>query len=268
MAAEPLVSVIITTYNCAEYIQQTIQSVIDQTYKNLQIIVVDDGSDDETSKIVKIYAVKDARLKFFQLDHSGSPAHVRNAGIKYSQGKYIALLDGDDIWAVNKIELQVGKLEQKPDCVLAYSMSVTFGNVKYFSPSFEVLPLLNKAAHNRNDMIYKGNVITNSSVLIRSDILKFIGGFDEDPQLKVEDYDLWIRLGEKGDYCFIPKILVHYRIHGNQFSGSWEVKKANLKYLAEKRKLPLPEYKFYRNKGMIYRIIRNSVHMLNYFLSR
>ena len=116
-------------------------------------------------------------------------------------------------------------------------------------------------------IITKGNTITNSTVLIRSDILKQTGGFDEDPYLKVEDYDLWIRLGEKGEFIFIPRIHAYYRIHANQFSGNWETKQKNLDYLAKKRNLSLPQYRFIRNKGTFLLNLRNSFHFLNYLIA-
>lgn len=269
MASEPLVSVVITTYNCSQFIEETVRSVSVQTYGNIEIIIADDGSSDGTQKTIESIAAKDSRIKFIPLAHSGSPAKTRNSAIKEAKGKYVAFLDGDDVWMKDKLQLQVEKLEKESGCVLCYSMSVTFGNVNFFSPSFEVLPLIYKGAHTREDLVSKGNVITNSSVLVRRDVLNKAGGFDEDPSLRaVEDYDAWIRLGEFGNYYFIPRILVLYRIHHNQTSGSWDIKNNNLKYLAEKRNLPVPSYKFYRNKGIFIRVLRNFVHYINYLIAK
>lgn len=262
MDYEPQISVIITTYNCAAFVENTIESAVNQTYRNKEIIIVDDGSDDSTRTQIEKLADKYKEFQCYFLEHTGSPAKVRNYGISKSKGNYIAFLDGDDVWVKNKLSIQVKKLAQNPGCVLAYSMSVTFGDVNYFSPYYEVLPLLHRAARTRDELV-KGNVITNSSVLVKADVLKESGWFDEDPLLKVEDYELWLRLGEKGNYLFIPRILVRYRIHGNQFSGNWTKKQENLQYLAKKKNIPIPPYSFYRNKNIFIRIIRNSLHVLN-----
>jgi GT2 family glycosyltransferase len=146
-------------------------------------------------------------------------------------------------------------------------MSITFGEVTIISPFYEVLPLLNKSARTREDLISNGNSITNSTVMVRKDVLQEVGGFDEDPKLKVEDFDLWLRLGEKGRFVFIPRIHAYYRVHLNQFSGSWEARQSNLEYLTQMRNLSLPPYKFVRNKGPIWIIFRNALHFFNYAIA-
>ncbi|HSR18495.1 MAG TPA: hypothetical protein VLM39_10445, partial [Ignavibacteriaceae bacterium] len=85
-----------------------------------------------------------------------------------------------------------------------------------------------------------------------------------DPELKIEDFDLWLRLSEFGEFFFLPRIHAYYRIHSNQFSADWEKKKRRLEYLAKKKNLPLQVYKFRRNKNFILRITRGLFHFLNY----
>ena len=268
MEKMPYISVVISTYNCADYIESTIKSVINQKYKNIEILIVDDDSTDETKYKINELSKSDPRIKLFFLEHSGSPARTRNYGISKSSGDFIAFLDGDDIWTSDKLNIQISKLIADPPSVLVYSMSVTFGEVSIFSPFYEVLPLLWKRGITRKDLISNGNSITNSTVMVRSEILKEVGGFDEDSDLKfVEDYDLWLRLGEKGKFLFIPRIHAYYRIHSNQSSGSWNIKQSNLKSLAKKRNLSLPPYKFMRNKGFLIMIIRNTIHFLNYAIA-
>jgi glycosyltransferase involved in cell wall biosynthesis len=261
-----LISVIIPTYNSEKYLNETISSVLKQSYRNFELIIVDDGSEDNTREIIEGYASQNNQIKFFRIPHSGNPSVPRNFGISKANGEFIAFLDNDDLWTKNKLKIQLKYLQSRADIVLAYSMSVTFGDVNIFSPYFEVLPLFHKAAKTKNDLIVKGNSITCSSVIARTDLIKKTGGFDEDPELKVEDYDLWLRLAELGDFCFIPKILTYYRVHSSQFSNSWQIKQQRLEYLAQKRNLQLPAYKFYRNRGIIFLIIRNTVHTLYYLL--
>jgi glycosyltransferase involved in cell wall biosynthesis len=261
----PLISVIITAYNSEKFIEETIGSVLNQTYKSIEIIIVDDGSTDKTGEALKKFSEIDARIRVFSLHHSGSPAVVRNTGIADAKGEYIAFLDGDDVWEKNKLKEQVNILGKNKEAVLVYSAAVTTG-VNIFSPFYEVLPLIHKAAETREDLINKGNSIPLSSVLVKKSYLVQAGGFDEDPELKIEDFDLWLRLGELGTFIFLPRIHVFYRIHQDQFSADWETKRNRLEYLARKRNLPLRDYKFRRNKNFLSALSRNLIHYLNFLL--
>lgn len=180
----PLVSVIIPAYNVEKFIGETLCSVLNQTYNNFEIIVVDDSSTDQTASVVNKFIQTDNRIKYFKIDHVGQPAIPRNFGISKANGELIAFLDSDDLWGKNKLAEQVLFLEKNPDLIFAYSMSVTFGDVNLFSPFYEVLPLLNKAAKTKEDFLRKGNSITCSSVLIKSEFLKKVNGFDEDRNSK------------------------------------------------------------------------------------
>jgi glycosyltransferase involved in cell wall biosynthesis len=259
----PLISIIITTFNSKRFIKEAVQSVLYQTYQSFEIIVVDDHSTDETAKIVREFSVKDSRIKFYSIPHSGRPSVVRNYGISKVVGDYIAFLDGDDVWEKHKLEEQFNSIHKNPHAVLVYSASVTVG-ANIFSPYYEVLPLLHKAARNKNDLIQKGNSIPLSTVLVSKKYLDMAGGFDEDPELKIEDFDLWLRLGEFGYFIFLPYIHAYYRIHPDQFSSDWEEKKKRLEYLSRKRGLKLAPYRFYRNKGFLFLILRNGIHVLTF----
>ncbi len=261
----PLVSVIITTFNVEKFIGNTINSVLNSTFKNYEIILVDDSSDDNTLNIIKAYAEKEIRIKYYKIEHTGIPAAPRNFGINKSSGSLIAFLDGDDVWNKDKLFYQVKYLQNNPDKILVYSMSLTIGEVNVFSPLFEVLPLLHKAAVTKEDLTAKGNSITCSSVLVKTEAIKSAGCFDEDIKLKaVEDYDLWLRLSDVGEFGFIPRIHSYYRIHKNQSSADWQTKQARLDYLSLKRNLNLRKYSYYRNKNIFIRLARNTFHALTY----
>ena len=109
---QELVSIIVPTYNRGNLIGETIQSVIDQSYKNWELIIVDDGSTDDTKKRVEEF--KDTRIQFHLTVHSGVIGRVRNRGITYSKGNYIAFLDSDDLWLPNKLERQLSFLKKNP----------------------------------------------------------------------------------------------------------------------------------------------------------
>jgi glycosyltransferase involved in cell wall biosynthesis len=265
----PLISIIIPTYNVEKYIKETLNSVINQSYNNFEVLVIDDSSTDSTAEEIKRIAKSDGRISYYKIEHAGRPSVPRNYGISKSSGEYVAFLDADDIWTRDKLKDQIRFLQKYPNLIFVYSMSVTFGNVNVFSPYYEVLPLLNKAATTNGELILKGNSITCSSVMVRKEYLQKTGGYDEDPNLKaVEDYDLWLRLSELGAFGFIPKIHVNYRIHGKQSSSDWETKQKRLEYLSKKRGINLPKYKYYRNKGLIIRFVRNLLHFSTYLWIR
>jgi glycosyltransferase involved in cell wall biosynthesis len=269
MNPDPLVSVIIPCYNSEKFLGEAVSSVLDQLYKNFELIIVDDSSTDTSFRIATQISEKDKRVRAFRIAHSGLPAAARNAGIAEANGELIAFLDSDDKWTKEKLMQQVNYFIEKPDAVFVYSMSITFGDVNIFSPMYELLPLFFRAAKNRNDLLKQGNSIPLSSVVVRTDKLKEAGGFDEDPLLKaVEDYDLWLRLSSEGNFYFLPRIHVYYRIHGNQSSSGWSVKEERLKNLMAKRNLKLPEYKYLRKKGGLYLLFRNAVHYKAYLLAR
>ena len=265
----PLVSVIIPVFNAEKYIGETVTSVLKQSYDNFEIIVIDDSSTDGTTGILEKMAQSNNKIKYFKIKHSGRPAIPRNYGIKKAGGEYIAFLDSDDLWTKDKLEEQIKFLQKYPNLIFVYSISVTFGEVNIFSPYYEVLPLLHKAATTREELISKGNPVTCSTVLVRKDIINSVGGYDEDPELKaVEDYDLWLRLSALGPFGFIPKIHAFYRIHKSQSSSDWETKQKRLEYLSSKRDIRLPQYKFYRNKGILIRLARNLFHFSTYLWIR
>lgn len=257
----PLISVIIPCFNSEKYIEDTLKSVLNQSYQNFEIIVVDDESTDNSYQIVKQMALNDNRIKNYKITHSGRPSVPRNFGIEKAAGSLIAFLDSDDLWTKEKLKYQLKYLENNPDISFVYSMSITFGDVNLFSERYELFPLPFRAARIKEDLILIGNTIPLSSVLIRKEVLEKAGGFDEDPEQKLEDYDMWLKLSETEKFHFISRIHVYYRIHTQQFSSDWENREKSLRYLAEKRKIKLPQYKFYRRKGFLLLIIRNLIHL-------
>lgn len=260
----PLVSVIIPCYNSEEFIEETLKSLLNQSYQRFEIIVVDDASNDNTPKIVQRYSSTDQRIKYFTINHTGRPSVPRNFGVSKSSGEYIAFLDSDDLWTREKLKYQVNYLTKNQNIQFVYSMCFSFGNVNFFSEMLELLPLPFRAAKNREDLIYIGNTIPLSSVLVRKEAFNNAGGFDEDPNDKLEDYGLWLALSEINNFYFIPRIHVYYRIHNNQFSSDLESKEQSLKYLAEKKNIKFNSYKYYRRKSTVFLLVRNLVHYLFY----
>ena len=110
---QPLVSIVVPVYNAARFMDDTIQTVLNQTYQNWELLLVDDCSSDESVKIIKKYQKKDKRIKLFKLSENSGAAIARNTGIDKAKGRYLAFLDADDLWVKNKLELQVAFMQEK-----------------------------------------------------------------------------------------------------------------------------------------------------------
>ena len=210
---EPLVSIIIPTWNRANIVKECIDSVFSQSYHNYEVIVIDDGSTDNTENIIK-ESYSDIRLKYFWQTNSGLPSKARNKGISMSKGEYIAFLDSDDLWEPKKLETQIKLLLEKPQ-ILATSTNVTF------FPRELKRSQVSKDRYVTFKEILLNNYITNSSVIIRRKVIDFIGLLDEASELKaVEDFDYWLRILHNQDRSIyiIKDKLTKYRVSDDAIS--------------------------------------------------
>ena len=216
--SNPLVTVIIPTYNRAKYIEDTIRSVINQTYKNLEIIVYDDGSTDNTKEIVESF--KDKRIKYFWQKNSGMPAVPRNKAINHSSGEYIAFIDSDDLWLPNKLEKQLKEYEQNNNVGLVCTSIIQFNENDEWIKNLE----LSDKDFTFKSLLFNSHVRL-SSVLVKKSVLNDVGLFDENPIIRVgEDYELWLRISKKYKIKYIDLPLTRYRHHiGNISKKNFEL---------------------------------------------
>ena len=196
--ATSLVSIIIPMYNAEKYIEETIQSVLNQSYGNWELIVVDDCSSDKSVSIVKSFILNDNRIQIIESDvNFGGPARPRNIGIEKAEGKYIAFLDSDDLWIPEKLEKQLEFMERN---------NLNFSDTNYVEiDELSSIVTLNdtlryKLFHKRAKNICRligANFLTLSSVMIKKN---FIEKFSENSNhIAVEDYRLWLELFSKKD---------------------------------------------------------------------
>lgn len=212
----PKVSVIMPVYNSSQFIAEAIESAINQTYKDLEIIVIDDGSTDSTSAIVGKYVKQySGRVRYFYQSNCG-PAAARNRGIKEAGGEYMAFLDSDDIWLPEKSELQISRLETDPKCGLVHTKRVRIGLDGETLLTRHGEPLEGHVF----DRLLKENSICSSSVMIRKSCLDAAGLFNEDRNNRSEDYDIWLRIAHKYQLGFIDQILVKYRVNPDGYNRS------------------------------------------------
>lgn len=218
-----LVSVIIPAYNAGRYIGETIESALSQSYPELEIIVVDDGSTDDTVKVVSSFIEKESKVKLIRQENSGVAA-ARNTGIRHSQGEFIAPLDADDIWYPDKISCQVRLMrENGPDVGLVYVW-----NTKTDEDS-NLIGLTSIARY--EGAVFPQLLIAHflgsaSSPLIRRECIERVGGYDTrfyaHRAQGCEDWDLHLRLSEHYHFVVVKKLLVGYRENPNSMSCDYK----------------------------------------------
>ncbi|HOT74378.1 MAG TPA: glycosyltransferase [Candidatus Wallbacteria bacterium] len=214
-----LVSVVIPTYNRGNLISETIKSVIDQSYRDIEIIVVDDGSTDNTEEVIK--NIKFSNLFYIKTLNSGRPAVPRNTGFKQSRGEYVAFLDSDDIWLPDKVKKQVEIFKSNPE------IGIVFCQCKFFGKEYHKNKMFPTRAYCGNvfEKLITGNFVPTVSVLCRRDALENVGLFDESPGLKAfEDYELWMRIAHKFQFHYISEPLCLFRIHSHNILGTDNLK--------------------------------------------
>jgi glycosyltransferase involved in cell wall biosynthesis len=201
----PSVSVVIPTYHHRDYILQTLQSVFDQTFKDFEIIVVNDGSPDDTSDLLRPFA-GDGRLVLIEQANAGQAA-ARNRGISSATGEFIALLDDDDFWPSDHLEWQVSALRQLDDAVMVYG---THKNSDQSAPD----PVdCGTPAVQGFDYFARGcPLVSPGQALFRGRTLKRIGGLDQS-LWGTDDWDLYLRLAKEGDILFEERLALTYRVH-------------------------------------------------------
>ena len=199
------VSVIIPTWNRGYIIEKTIQSVLNQTVADFEVLVCDDGSTDDTYE--KLSSIKDSRIRWISGRRGGRPAIPRNNGIKEANGEWLAFLDSDDEWMPEKLEKQFELIEKekvKASSSNALRLIPGKGIVgKYLSLEKEII--------NFEDLLKVNEVIT-SSVIIHRSLIKSVFGFPEEEELKtIEDYAFWLRISSQTDFAYSNDQLVIYR---------------------------------------------------------
>ncbi|MEI6396938.1 MAG: glycosyltransferase [Candidatus Taylorbacteria bacterium] len=219
----PKVSVIIATFNRESFIVESIESVRKQTFKEWEMIIIDDASTDNTKDVVARYITSDPRIVYYRNDENKGISKTRNRGLSLAKGIYIAALDSDDIWLDdNKLKSQVDFLDANPDYALIG------GGIVYIDENSKPIkktlyPIYDSVIRN---IILQYNPFPHSSVLFRKDVALEVGGYAEEPQDSVkrnvscEDYDLWLKIGLKHKFTNIPKAIVGYRVHGGNLARS------------------------------------------------
>ena len=226
----PTVSVIIPTYNRASMLNEAIQSVLDQTYSDYEIVVVDDGSTDNTRNVVNKFS--DKRVRYVFQENRGR-SNARNHGISLAQGRYIAFLDSDDLFLPHKLERQVIALNENAEFGMVYSSAIcTDEQGKEMGCMYKATAsgwIYSKVA------FYVPLTIILPTVMLRTEVLSQLGGFDENME-RFEDTDMWRRVARKFKILAIPEPLCRIRTHSDNELANQDPEKilGALKYYVDK----------------------------------
>ena len=268
----PKVSVIIPTYNRAHLLPRAIKSVLNQTFKDFELIIVDDGSTDNTREVVEKFQKQDKRIKYFWQENSGGPSAPLNLGISRSRGLYIAFLGSDDeclpTWLEKQMKLFDSSEPKKPDVVSCNVMIVNHYGIK-------VTEVSKPRSKEFDDIV--ANIflphVTVGNIFVDRNVFKKIGGFDEKLIIH-EDMDMWLRLAKAGfrfDFVYEPLYINH--LHENQITvlitNRERIK--SIEYFLEKHKDIFSKYpkglaKMMRNLGTAYFLAGQKEKGRKYFL--
>lgn len=206
-----LVSIITPMYNAKQYISETIESVIAQVYTNWEMIIVDDGSTDESPKVVQEYAKKDARIRYYRQQKNGGIAKARNTAIGYARGRYVAFLDSDDLWKPDKLQKQLVFMEKEgahfshTACGIIDGNGLVTGKVRHVPKTIDYKHLL------------RGNGIACLTVVIDRKYIDKIAM----PDIPHEDYAMWLDIMKRGEIAWgLDDELAEYRVAQHSVSNN------------------------------------------------
>lgn len=242
----PKVSVIIPAYNALAFLPQALESALAQTYTDLEVFIVNDGSSDGTSHWLA--QTKDSRVRYIDQVNTGQPG-ARNTGITHTTGEYLAFLDADDLWAADKLEKQVAYLEANPEVGLIHTSVRLIG---------EHGDSLHKTifAHGHGDLwqeIAAYNpyflVLCGSTPVVRRSCFETVGMFDQTLRTH-EDWDMWIRIAERYHFATLQEPLVFYRQHPTSVSKNYGIMTSHATTIIEKAfQKAAPEHQELKNRA-------------------
>jgi len=223
----PLISIILPAYNGEKTVLETVESVLNQTWSDWELIAIDDGSQDSTVEILS--SIRDPRVKVFSYPNTG-PSASRNRGITHARGNYISFIDADDLWTPDKLESQLKALQENPQAALAYSWT------NMIDESSQFLRIGSHITVNGN--AYSHLLVLNflengSNPLIRQQTLTEVGLFDES-LTHGEDWDLWLRLAARYDFVAVPYAQILYRVSSNSASANVCKQEAGMREVIER----------------------------------
>ena len=207
------VSIITPTYNREKYLRYAMESVLNQTYRHLELLIIDDGSIDGTKDLVGSY--NDPRIKYYFQQNQGQSV-ARNVGLKHARGDYICFLDSDNIWKLDKLQKQIKIMNDNPDCHILYGEDETIdesGNIMLSNESVRrysgfITPQL---------LIF--NFVNFNTAMIKSECFREMGGMNENTRV-ADDYELFLKFSSRYKFLYVAEVYAQYRVMANQISSN------------------------------------------------
>lgn len=253
----PLVSVIIPCYNHQNYIEECLLSVLNQRYKNIQLIVIDDGSKDQSVSVIEKVREKHNFI-FEKQSNIGLSKTLNKALEKYATGEFVCTLASDDFWDINKVQIQVDYLNANKQYDLVFSNAYIVNSQSQITGSFDEARLKHNCS--LEDLMLDKFGIPALTVMLRKSVFDTIGLFDEN--LAIEDWDMWMRIAEKKQLACTLDKLAYYRMHDSNTTSQIELMMAGRFQIIEKWKTAYPviynkALKYWRTEALSYFAKRN-----------
>ncbi len=203
----PLVSVIMPVYNSEKYLPEAIESILNQSLKDFEFIIVDDCSTDSSTQIIERYAMADSRIRVLRNDRNLNIAESRNRGIEIAAGKYIATMDSDDRAFPTRLEDQVGYLDTHPD------VAISIGNLNVISEdgAYQYVRLYPLTDQTIRSKVYRYNPFPNPTIMCRREVYAKTGTYDN-RYVPIDDFDFWLRAGVNFKFGNCEKTILNYRV--------------------------------------------------------
>lgn len=242
----PLVSIIIPAYNAQKTILETIRSIQNQTIEDLEIIVINDGSTDNTVELLQ--DIDDPRLKVFSYENGGLPV-ARNRGIEQATGDYLSFIDADDLWTTDKLESQIVALQANPEAGVAYSWTSFIDEDSEFLYAWEPIYYQGNVYP---DLLLRNFISSGSNILVQRQYIEAAGKFD--PTLKsAEDWDYYIRLAALCPFALVPQYQILYRRSSQSMTSKVDVMETYIVKVTESAfAVAPPELQYLRNHSLAY----------------
>jgi glycosyltransferase involved in cell wall biosynthesis len=228
MVESGLVSIVTASYNMGNYLPQTVESVLAQTYQDFEMIVVDDGSQDNTPEVMEKY-LDNPKIRYIRLARNRGQTVAKNRGLAEAKGRFIGFVDSDNLWKPFKLEHQL-PLFRKSD-----RTGVVYSDAEYIDGDGKVLPYIKRNYHEGTIVgkLLLSNFINFNSALVRRECIHEVGGFDENLAMGI-DWDLWLRISTRYEFAFLPEQTYSYRIWANQMSHQKKKRFLNAEKIVEK----------------------------------
>ena len=209
----PIISVVMSVYNGQAFLAEAVESILGQTFRDFEFIVIDDGSTDRTEKILATYASRDGRLRVFRQENRGRTESL-NIGIGLAEGTYIARMDADDVSLPHRLQLQVEFMERHPEVCL---LSASYERINKQGRLLDRVPVPLLDDEIRSMMLHK-NAMCHPAVMMRKEVVIACGGYRK-VFSESEDYDLWLRMSERSQLANLEEPVLQYRVHCKQASN-------------------------------------------------